>query len=75
MNTLIHIDPLSMTMSPVCILVRSPISESRNTEMIFTTWDVHTGIGLEEGIRFESDAQVLHWHSMHIKKKKGTVSV
>jgi hypothetical protein len=43
--------------------------------MIFTTWDVHTGIGLEEGIRFESDAQVLHWHSMHIKKKKGTVSV
>ena len=70
MNILIHIDRLSMAicMSPICILVRSPISESRKTEMIFTTWDVHAGIGLEEGIRFESDAQGLHWHSVHVKK-------
>jgi hypothetical protein len=60
-------DQLSMatSMSSVRILVRSPISESRNTEMVFTTWNVHAGIGLEEGIRFEGDAQVLHWHSVH----------
>ena len=56
---------MAIRMSSVRILVRSPISKSRNTEMIFNTWNVHAGIGLEEGNRFEGDAQILHWHSVH----------
>jgi hypothetical protein len=32
--------------------------------MIFNTWNVHTGIGLEERIRFESHAHGLDWHSV-----------
>ena len=33
--------------------------------MVFTTRDVHARIGLEERIRFESDAEVLDRHSVH----------
>jgi len=55
------------------IRVGSPIFESRNTEMIFDTWDVHAGIGLEERIRFEGHRQGFDRHSVirRIQKKIG----